>query len=280
MREFQFPTITIGQVTGKWQSELSSQNPPNDGIGTKAVDARSTVAVHPDVPLTFEINLTRSPGLIHSADVYKTIGLNEFDGFLLKKDIVRLAPTPPEEHKFLTSVIEQAAKWTRLRAFEVRNLEMGASEIAAIDKLKPLKVLESRESTFDPTALARAHFLQNAEHVWVSGFPVARYLKGSARLTDLSLDESFCTGESMMYLKDCPHLQKLSIVQAQLGDDAVAAIASLRQVTYEKIDCLGLTTNQVRVLLSNQNLRRLKIDAAVRRRAVEDGIVDPRLNQI
>jgi hypothetical protein len=84
----------------------------------------------------------------------------------------------------------------------------------------------------------------------------------------------------MMYLKDCPHLQKLSIVQAQLDDDAVAAIASLRQVTYEKIDCLGLTTNQVRVLLSNQNLRRLKIDAAVRRRAVEDGIVDPRLNQI
>ncbi|HEY9719020.1 MAG TPA: serine/threonine-protein kinase [Trichormus sp.] len=278
-RKFQFPTITIGQVTGKWQRELALQTLPKDSP-TQAVDARSTVVVRSDVPLTFEINLTRFPGLIHCADVYKMIGVNEFDGFLLKKDIVRLAPAPPSEHKFLTSVIEQAAKWTRLRAFEVRNLDIGASEIAAIDKLKPLKVFESRESTFDPKALAHTHFLPNAENVWVSGFPVTRYVKGSTRLTNLFLDDSYCTRESMMDLKDCPNLRTLSIVQAPLGDDVIAAIASLHQLTDEKIERASLSPEQVRVLLSNRNLHKLRVDAAVRQRATEAGIVDPRLAQI
>ncbi len=279
LREFQFPSLAVGQVTGKWHSELASPT-QDSGYFTNPIEAQSTVDLNADVPLTLEINLTRFPSLIHSADVYKTIGLDEFDGFLIKKDFVRLASTSSAEHKFLTSVIEQATKWKRLKGFEVRNLDIGADEIAAIDKLKSLKVFESRNCSFDPNALARTHFLQYVEIVRLTALPVTRQLKGSAKLTQLLLDMCYCTPESIENLRDCPKLRTLSIAQLEVSDDLVAAIASLHQVEKETVDCRTLSTAQVRALLGNPGLRSLSVDTEVYSRATEDGVVDSRMIQL
>ncbi len=272
VRRFQFPDFSIGTITDRWRdNRLWYKSKFTEW------DAKSNVDLPVNVPLTLEINLSRHPELMNLAQVYKEIGPNEFSCLVLKKDD-SLEETVDKEHQFFAEIIQQAASWKHMQALVLESIDVGAKEVLALDKLPPLKVLSLNRTAAAPGGLDRSKFLHRVEVclcVMEDATVVAGHLDGSTLLTTVSFRHSNCMPETFEHLKNCPNLRIVQVVQTDLADESVKAMADLHQV--RTVIANNLTAAQVKMLLAAPNFVQVKVDSKTQEFAARSGITDRRL---
>jgi len=227
-REFVFPECGMGTLFVCDEAHIASGKP---------VEAKGTVPVSGDVPLTLQVPDILYPGVFETPAIFDKIDPKEFYGLSLIGNPELGMETGESQRKNIAQILKTAAQWPNLNSVELISLEENEKVFDALDTMKGLRnFVLGAPLGISSGYLARVTFLRNLETLVLRHFEYANVadfmpaLAGSEKIKRLVLVSSSVTADSLFKLRQCPNLSYLEIAGQKFDDEVVQAVAQLHSL--------------------------------------------------
>ena len=227
MREFAFPSLSIGTVTTE-----TIEDPKKPGIIAK--NAAGAVTMPGNMPLTLKVICDSAP-VVDLPFIFKKINPNEFAELqLLLFHSSRNADSDEFLPENAAKVFSVVSSWSQLQAINVRALPLNAASLSALNAMKNLTRLKLASPVVNEAELSKLPLLQRLNELMLEGFDAnlqVHAIAHSRALTHLHLCDCQINPATLRELKSCKSLKWIELSQLPMSDELIQALASLKTVT-------------------------------------------------
>ena len=258
LRQFNFPDRSLGAVT-----TIPKYGPKGQVTTPLHFTAQGPVRLPANAPIMLDIGGNASPWIFQYTWVMRKIDINEFDGLKIVniKNPLAMAISPDVNYESLESdgameILKIASKWSKLNTLELDSIPTDKNVAAAISSLPHLDRLILSKIFVTSDEFSKAPFLLHLQDLWLNQVPTDAILQNvahSSNLKILSVENCKVSLASFVSLKNCTHLEELSLKDASVNDASISAISEIKSLKKLIMDGATLTTKQ-KDILSAKNI--------------------------
>jgi serine/threonine protein kinase len=254
LRKFVFPSVSLGALCRYADLDVSS---------ILAIQAKNTVYIPPDVPVTLAVRRSNSDSqvgaLLTTPSIFAKINSGEFYGLSLKEDTSLLALDDELKAKNLAPILLPVSKWKNLKMISLRDFEVVDKVFPVINQMKELRYFQLIRCTVNSNKSVDQPFWGRLQGVRMGildnglATTIIKRLSNSQNLEKLGLVQVHA--DLLGKLSGCSKLRALDVQQVAMTDEMIKAIGGLKGLRRLSLYSCPFSNQQLRDLLSqNPNL--------------------------